>query len=180
MYPFIRLVKEFVKFRSASPLGVTDMHVSHHRCWPWDLDMMIELNNGRALTLYDLSRLPLADRVGLIRTLRQQRWALTMAGASVRYRRRVRPFERVEIRSRAVCWDARFMYLEQSMWCGGQAASHILYRAAVTSSQGIVPTEKVIAALAPGTVSPEIPAWIAAWIDAETERPWPPEMTLTS
>ncbi|MEM6406951.1 MAG: acyl-CoA thioesterase [Pseudomonadota bacterium] len=174
MYPFIRLAKEFFKFRNAPSLGLTDTHVSHHICWPWDIDLWMELNNGRTLTLYDLSRLPLAKRVGLIRVLRDQRWGLTMAGASVRYRRRVRMFQRVEIRSRAVCWDEKFLYLEQSMWSGGEATSHILYRSAVTDKAGIVTPERVIAALAPGAESPEIPDWIAAWIAAEAQRPWPP------
>lgn len=174
MYPFIRLIKEFVKFRNAAPLGLTDTHVSTHICWPWDIDPWMELNNGRTLTLYDLSRLPLARRTGLIRVLREQKWGLTMAGASVRYRRRVRMFQKVQIRSRVVGWDARFMYLEQSMWRDAEAASHILYRAAVTDKNGIVPTQKLADALAPGALSPKLPRWVTAWIDAESQRPWPP------
>ncbi len=34
MYPFIRFAKEVIKFRSAPPLGLRDVHVSHHRIWP--------------------------------------------------------------------------------------------------------------------------------------------------
>lgn len=174
MYPFIRLAKEFFKFRNAAPLELTGTHVSHHICWPWDIDLWMELNNGRTLTIFDLSRLPLAKRVGLIEVLRQKKWAMTMAGASVRYRRRVLPFHRVEIRSRAVCWDNKFMYLEQSMWRRGECTSHILYRAAVVEKQGIVSPKRVLDALAPGAPAPEIPEWIAAWIAAEAQRPWPP------
>ncbi|WP_298361456.1 acyl-CoA thioesterase [uncultured Litoreibacter sp.] len=174
MYPVIRLIKEFVKFRNAPDLGLTDTHVSTHRCWPWDIDLWMELNNGRTLTLYDLSRLPLAKRAGLIRALNDNKWGLTMAGASVRYRRRVRMFQKVEIRSRAVCWDDKFLYLEQSMWSKGEATSHILYRAAVTDKNGIVPTAKIVEAVAPGAETPDVPDWIAAWIDAEARRPWPP------
>ena len=174
MYPFIRLIKEFIKFRNAPDLGLTDTHVSHHTCWPWDIDLWMELNNGRTLTIYDLSRLPLAKRVGLITVLKKKRWGLTMAGASVRYRRRVRMFDRVEIRSRAVCWDDKFLYLEQSMWCRGEATSHILYRSAVTDRNGIVSPDQVIDALAPGATTPDMPDWIAAWIAAESQRPWPP------
>lgn len=175
MYPIFRLIKELIKYNNAPPLDLTEEHVSHHICWPWDLDTMLELNNGRTLTLYDLSRFPLARRVGLFRALRENRWGLTMAGASVRYRRRVRAFQRVEIRSRAVCWDARFVYLEQSMWLKGVCTSHVLYRSAVTDQNGIVPPEKVVAAVKPGAVSPPIPKWIAAWIAAEEDRPWPPQ-----
>ncbi|MDA8747660.1 acyl-CoA thioesterase [Litoreibacter sp.] len=174
MYPIIRLVKEFIKFRNAPDLGPLDTHVSTHICWPWDIDPWMELNNGRTLTLYDLSRLPLAKRTGLIKVLRAKQWGLTMAGASVRYRRRVRAFQKVEIRSRFVCWDEKFLYLEQSMWRNGEAASHILYRAAVTDKGGMIPSSRVIEALPYETEAPEIPDWINVWIAAESYRPWPP------
>ena len=95
MYPFVRMVKEGWKFRKASALSLTDTHVSHHICWPWDLDMWVELNNGRTLTLYDLGRIPMAVRTGLIDVLRGNRWGITVAGNTVRYRRRVRAFDPV-------------------------------------------------------------------------------------
>jgi len=175
MYPFIRMGKELWTSRKASPLGLTEIHVSHHLCWPWDIDIWGELNNGRTLTLYDLGRIPLAARTGLIGALRRNRWGLTMAGASVRYRRRIRSFERIEMRSRAICWDARFLYLEQSMWRrDGDCAGHVLYRSAVTGRDGIVPPERVLAAMGRPVLSPPMPDWVRAWTEAEAQRPWPP------
>lgn len=175
MYPFFRLAWQFFVHRNAPKLSVLDTHVSHHYCLPWDIDVWAELNNGRTLTLYDMGRLPLARRAGLIKVLRDNRWGLTMAGCSVRYRRRVRMFDKIEMRSRAVCWDDKFIYLEQSMWKQGDCTSHILYRSAVTDRNGIVPTAKIITALDPDLQSPAIPDWIKNWIAADATRPWPPE-----
>lgn len=174
MYPVLRTFKELWMARNASELPLTGTHVSHHMCWPWDLDMWIELNNGRTLTLFDLGRITLAKRTGITRVLFQNKWGLTMAGASVRYRRRIRMFDRFEMRSRAIAWDARFVYLEQSMWRRGECANHVLFRSAVTSPDGIVPPQKVIEALGLDMPSPPIPDWVQAWIDADNERPWPP------
>lgn len=174
MFPFIRFAKELLIHRNDPKLALTDIHVSHHRCWPWDIDMFGELNNGRTLTLYDLGRLPLAMRVGFLTVLREKKWGSTMAGASVRYRRRIRMFERFEMRSRVVCWDERFIYLEQSIWVDEQPASHILYRSAVTDQNGIVSTVKVIEAMGVEMTVHEIPQWISEWIKAEDHRPWPP------
>lgn len=175
MYPFVRMIKELVISRGAPPLPVTGTHVSYHRCWPWDIDMWRELNNGRTLTLYDLGRIPLALRTGLAGAMARHRWAVTMAGASVRYRRRVRSFDRLEMRSRLLCWDARFLYLEQSMWrADGECASHVLFRAAVTDAGGLVSTDRVLAAMGLEMASPPMPDWVANWIAAEDTRPWPP------
>ena len=176
MYPIGRLLWEFWEHRNAAPLPREGIHISHHRVWPWDIDLFMELNNGRVLTLYDLGRLPLAGRVGLVKVLRENSWGLTMAGASVRYRSRVRAFQKVEIRSRAIAYDDRFIYLEQSMWRGATCCSHILYRSAVTDKSGIVPPERVMEALGAPLESPPMPGWVEAWIEAEAKRPWPPEM----
>ncbi len=175
MFPFIRLAKDILVARKKSPLGLTDLHVSHHMVWPWDLDMFVELNNGRALTLYDLGRLGMAARNGLVSTLKREGWGMTMAGSSVRYRRRLHVFERFEMRSRAVCWDDKFTYIEQSMWkADGECASHVLYRAAITDENGIVVPDRILEALGQDVKSPTPPDWIAAWIEAEALRPWPP------
>lgn len=176
MYPFVRLVKETVKFRNAPPLPILGTHVSHHICWPWDIDPWKELNNGRTLTLFDLGRIPMATRTGLIKVLRANRWGIAVAGNSTRYRRRVRAFQRIEMRSRCIGWDARFIYMEQGMWLGSECSSHILIRAAFTSADGIVQPSKVLAEMGVPEQSPELPDWVQAWIAADGERPWPPQM----
>lgn len=176
MFPFVRLIKDVALARRQPRLArLTDMHVSHHICWPHDLDIWLELNNGRALSLYDLGRSALAERTGLITILRQRKWGLTMAGTSTRFRRRIHGFERFEMRSRALCWDDRFVYLEQSMWKrSGDCASHVLYRAAVTDKNGIVAPQKVLAALGQDETSPAMPDWVRNWTKADATRPWPP------
>jgi len=175
MYPFLRMLGQQVAHRNAPRLPLTGTHVSRHICWPWDIDPWLELNNGRSLTLYDLGRIPLAGRIGMIEVLRQKGWSLTMAGVSVRWRRRVRTFERVEMRSRCVGWDARFMYLDQSMWKkNGECASQALYRSALVGAQGIVPPARFAEALGADPTSPPLPDWVAAWIAADAARPWPP------
>ncbi|MEZ5776831.1 MAG: acyl-CoA thioesterase [Paracoccaceae bacterium] len=175
MYPFARMMKEIWINRRAAPLGLHEAHVSYHICWPWDLDLWVELNNGRTLTLFDLGRIPLALRTGLARVLRQKGWGITVAGNSTRYRRRVRMFDRLEMVSRFVGWDDRFLYTEQSMWRGGECTSHMLLRSAVTSGAGIVPTAEIVAALGQSVERPALPDWIKAWIAADAARPWPPE-----
>lgn len=174
MYPLIRFAKEMLKFRSAPALTPTGTHVSTHMCWPWDLDPWWELNNGRTLTLFDLGRIPLAQRTGLIPILREKGWGITVAGNSTRYRRRIRAFERFTMISRTVGWDARFVYMEQSMWRGAECCNQVLIRSAVTSATGIVPPARVMEALGHGPDSPPLPDWVAAWIAADATRPWPP------
>lgn len=183
MYPFARMIKEMIVHRNAPPLALGAVHVSHHICWPWDLDPWMELNNGRTLTLFDLGRIPFARRMGLIEVLRARGWGMAVAGASVRYRRRVTAFRRLEMRTRALGWDDRFLYMEQAMFAGGEATAHILLRSAITrrGKGGIIPPADLDRALGGTGNSPALPGWVRAWADTDAARPWPPMMdTLPS
>ncbi|MTH33005.1 thioeseterase [Paracoccus limosus] len=174
MYPILRFAKEMLKYRRQPRIGMLEAHVSTHRCWPWDLDPWIELNNGRTLTLYDLGRVPMAMRTGILPTLRTRGWGITVAGNSVRYRRRIRAFDRFTMVSRTLGWDARFLYMEQSIWRAGECCNHMLLRGAITGPQGIVPPAELMAAVGAAPDSPPLPGWVVAWIAADAQRPWPP------
>ncbi|MEL6838618.1 MAG: acyl-CoA thioesterase [Pseudomonadota bacterium] len=174
MYPIVRLIKEVLRARRMPVLSPLDTHVSHHRCWPQDIDQFIEMNNGRILTILDLGRTGLAQRVGLLRALSKNRWGLTVAGSSVMYRKRIRPFVKFRVVSKCVGWDERFMYLDQSMWIDDQCAVQALYRTAVTDRNGIVRPERLMAAMGLRDQSPAFPEWVQRWIDADKVRPWPP------
>lgn len=176
MYPVVRMIKEFWVHRNAPALPTFGTHISHHICWPWDIDLWIELNNGRTLTLYDLGRLVMARRIGLLAVAKQKGWGISVAGAVVRYRKRVRMFDRVEMRSRSLGFDHRFTYVEQSMWRGDMCCSHIVLRMAVTDAAGIVGPARVADALGGDIPNPPLPEWVQTWIKAEDLRPWPPEM----
>lgn len=174
MYPFVRLIKDLFIARRMPALDPLDTHISHHRCWPQDIDQFIEMNNGRILTILDLGRTGLAQRVGLLRALSKNRWGLTIAGCSVRYRKRIRPFVRFRTVSKCIGWDERFMYLDQSIWIGNECAVQALYRSAATDKNGIVRPERLMAAMGLRDASPVLPDWVQSWIDADSTRPWPP------
>lgn len=174
MYPFIRMVKEIIKFRNAPKLGIFDTHRSSHVCWPWDIDLWLELNNGRTLTLFDLGRIPLATRTGMSDLLKRNGWGIAVAGASVRYRKRVRAFQKIEMRSRFIGWDDKFTYMEQSMWRNGECTSHILIRGAITDHGGLVRADRFEKELGWSGPRPALPEWVTAWCEADDMRPWPP------
>jgi acyl-CoA thioesterase FadM len=174
MYPVIRIIKEIITSKTRPALPPLGTHVSHHRCWPQDLDTYLEMNNGRILTILDIGRTGLGIRTGLVRALRQSGWGLTMAGASVRYRKRIRPFAKFRTVSTCVGWDDKFMYLDQSIWIKDTCAAQALYRAAVTDKSGIIHPDRLLAAMGQTGPAPLLPDWVQNWIDADRNRPWPP------
>ncbi len=176
MYPLVRMAAAIIRGRRAPPMALLDTHVSHHICWPWDIDPWMELNNGRALTLFDLGRVGAGQRIGLPAALRRNGWGLAVAGSSVRYRRRTRAFDRLTMTTRCAGWDERFIYTEQALWKDGACSVHVLIRSAVAGPEGIVPPARLAEALGLSGDSPPLAGWIRAWIEADATRPWPPGM----
>jgi len=176
MYPFVRLTAAVIRAKYQPALDLKKPHISNHICLPWDLDIWLEMNNGIILSLFDIGRSAYAVRTGLVQVLRQHKWGLAVAGSSVRYRRRVRIFDRYQTRTLLLARDDKFFYLQQSMWRGDQATSSVLYRTAVTDKNGIVPPQKVADAMGYPDWNPPLPEYVQHWIDADATRPWPPEI----
>ena len=175
MYPYIRMAASVIKHSRGPKIGLDDIFESHHRIMPWDIDIFGELNNGTTLTILDLNRLSFGGRIGWNTTLLKNGWMMTMAGVSVRYRKRIRVFDKIKITARAVGRDDRFVYILQSIWRKGEAATQALYRVAVTDKNGIIAPQDLAEAMGHSDWNPKMPDWVLAWIEAEGKRPWPPE-----
>jgi hypothetical protein len=105
-----------------------------------------------------------------------QGWRFTVAGSSIRYRKRVTVFNQLKVNTRLLGWDDRFLYFQQSMWKKNEPISSILIRSAVTDNNGIVESDrfaKVINYKGPELI---LPNWAKDWSRAESARTWPPEI----
>ncbi|MEM6384951.1 MAG: thioesterase family protein [Pseudomonadota bacterium] len=175
MYPVFRMAKELIRNRNTEELALGDTHVCTMRVRPWDIDPFLELNNGRILTLFDLGRFGLLQRMNMPKMLRQNGWYGAVGGSVVRYRRRITVFQKLELRTRVIGWDDRFTYIEQAFWRGSECCAHAIVRIVVTSGKGIVPTADLAAAFNFPVDSPALPDWVRRWSEAEANRTWPPD-----
>ena len=174
MYPIIRFITTSIRAHRSQKIAIDAVARTCFRTRPWDIDMFREVNNGRILTLYDLGRFDLAIRTGLASTLKKHRWGLVVAGSTVRYRQRVRMFEKAEIYTQVAGFDDRWFYIMQSMWVGDTPTSSILLRTGVTRQGRVVPAAEVLEAMNMTHWSPGLHGWVEDWIQSEESRPWPP------
>lgn len=175
MYPLIRFFDVMIRGRWRAPLRPEERSTLGMTVWPWDCDMYGEINNGRHLTLFDLGRFDLGVRTGLMTVLRQQKWGLVVAGSTIRYRRRLTPFQRYSLHTLLVARDEKWFYFVQSTVHKGTVCSSGLLRTGVTSKGRVIPTQDVADALGHPDWNTPMPAWVKAWADSDATRPWPPE-----
>lgn len=174
MYPFVRLLSISLKAYRSPRQHFSDVGHCSFRAQPFDIDMFMEMNNGRHLTLYDLGRFDLSLKCGLPRVLKERRWGLVVAGASLRFRRRIRMFDRIDMRTQLVGKDSRFFYFHQAMYVKDQPCSSLLARTGVTEKGKLVDTARVFEAMGEPETEHHLPEWVQNWADADHHRPWPP------
>ncbi|MEM7526358.1 MAG: acyl-CoA thioesterase [Pseudomonadota bacterium] len=175
MYPYLRLALTVFQAARAPAIAPGGATIIKTRCWPWDADPFLELNNGRHLTLFDLGRFAFGMRFGLLPVLRQRRWSLVVGGSTTQYRRRIRLFERFEILTRCLARDEKWFYFEQITLSRGKPCSAAFVRTAVVAGpKGTVPTQEVMTALGQDHWYGTLPDWASALETADRSRPWPP------
>ena len=178
MYPFFRYTKTIaqaaISKQKGNNLGFDDTSEIEIRCSLTDIDNFLEMNNGRVLTLFDLGRTDFAIRTGLGTQLLKQRWGLVVAGSTIQYRKRIRAFDKVTIKTHIAAIDARWIYVEQSMWVKGKPCSSALLRTGVTKGGKVVATAQVLASLNKAGWQLPPTGYVAEWIESDDDRPWPP------
>ena len=176
MYPIFRFFLEMRRARKLPALPIGETHVTKITCMPWDIDYQMEMNNGRILTLFDIGRVALFERHGVIKPMAALKWYGTVAGSTIRYRRRITLFQKLEMRTRVIGADERFNYIDQSFWrSDGECCAHVVLRTAITTGKGIIPVSEVIEKLGLDYDGLPLPEWVKAWDASEQQRPWPPE-----
>ena len=138
--------------------GLLDEATVRFRVWPNDLDTNLHMNNGRYLTLLDLGRLDLLLRNGAIRPVMREKWYPVLAGCEIRFRRPLNLFQRFEIRTRIVTWDAKWVYLEQRILRKGELAMHAYLKGVFVAKQGgSVPVTRLLELMGISQAPPAMP-----------------------
>ena len=167
MIPVARALRVLLAARRRPRRHPLEDSVVAFRVWPNDLDVNLHMNNGRYLTLMDLGRLDLIVRIGVLGTLRRRRWNPVIGSLEIRYRRSLLPFQEYGIRTRLLCWDDRWFFLEQRFERRGDLVAVALVKGLFLGPEGRVPTQQVVDAPAHRIASPPPPEAVTAWQEAE-------------
>ena len=109
------------------------------RVWPNDLDINLHMNNGRYLTIMDLGRADLMIRCGLGKVILKRRWMPVLGAVTIQYRRSLSPFQGFRLRTRILCWDEKWVFLEHRVKSlDGQVAAVAIAKGLLRSPAGLV------------------------------------------
>lgn len=137
------------------------------RVWPTDLDINLHMNNGRYLTIMDLGRVDLMLRTGLGRMAMKRRWSPLVGSAVIRFRRSLDPFQQYQLKSRILCWDEKWFFIEQRFVRMNEEVAVGLVKGLLRGRQGNIPSAGVLEAMNLRITSPEMPSAVRIWHETE-------------
>lgn len=162
MYPYLRLARVLISSRMKPKLGFfsKESDVIPLMVLPQDIDPFLELNNGRYVTLLDLGRYGFGTRVDINTFLKKNQWSLTITGTYNEYRHRLRLFQKFELKTKIIGYDANWFYFFQKIERNEKTFMASVVKYAFTSKNGIVKPEEVLNAIGEPYDPNQLPNWV--------------------
>jgi acyl-CoA thioesterase FadM len=165
VYPWLRLIRIGFSALTQPKAGLLDSTSVRLRVWPNDLDFNAHVNNGRYLTLADMGRVHWFLRTGVLATARKHNAFPIVGDAMAKFRRDLRLFEKVEIRTRLLGWDHKWGFLEHRFVRMDRVLGVVAIRGVFKGAGGNLDPQEVLSDMAVATPSPALPEWTQRFND---------------
>lgn len=164
-----RMLRVFIIALLKPRIGLFDTSVLSFRVLPTDLDINLHMNNSRYLSVMDLGRADLLIRAGMLGVVRRKRWKPVAGGIAIKFRRPLMPFQRFTLTTRLLCWDEKWLYMEQRLESAKRVHAVATVRGLFVGPDGSVPSRITLEHLGHRGESPSFPAEVRsllAWAEA--------------
>ncbi len=163
-----RLIRVVIAALMRPPLDLLATSEVILRVWPSDLDLNLHMNNGRYFTVMDLGRIDLMIRTGVVAWMWRRKWTPVVGSETMRFRRALKPFQRYRLKTRVLCWDERWVFLEQRFESEtGELAALGLVKAVLTAERRTMRPKEVLKIMGMLRRSPPMSPAVKAWALAE-------------
>ena len=168
MVLLFRFIGALIRGAFQPRIGPFDETVVRMRVWPNDLDLNMHASSGRYISFMDAARVAMLVRFGAFGKVIRRGWRPVVGGTIITYRRSLYLFERMTIRSRIVCWDEKWFYMEHIIEkANGELAAKARVRALFRAREGNVPPREIGRLAGHDVESPPLPGWVLHWREAD-------------
>jgi len=111
---------------------------------PNDIDINLHMNNGRYLTICDLSRVDMFIRSGLAKTMLKEKWMPVIAEHTMKYKRPLNLFRKYEVKMEIVSWDEKMFQMVHTFIVGGRVVAEGTSLGCIVSKNGVIEPVEVM------------------------------------
>jgi acyl-CoA thioesterase FadM len=147
------------------------------RVWPTDADLSL-MNHASYLTIMEQGRIDFILRSGFLRLMLRHHWSAVLGSMTVQFRSPLRRFQRFRLRTRVVCWDEQWLFLEHQISRKSRIVAGGLAKIAILSKRGRLAPAEALRAFGVTVASPPVAAMVRSLQDGEREmhervQAWP-------
>jgi len=164
-----RMLRVFITALLKPRIDLLDCSVLGFQVLPTDLDLNMHMTNARYLSIMDLGRTDLLIRSGMLGLVKRERWMPVVGSIDIKFRRPLLPFRSFNLSTRLLCWDEKWLYMEQRLESSKGVHAIATVRGLFHSRYGSVPSREVLDRMGHREVSPPFPTQVLclmAWEEA--------------
>ena len=105
------------------------------RVLPNDIDLNFHMNNGRYLTICDLTRIDMFIRTGLLKTMLKEKWIPVISEHTMKYKKGLSLFQKYEVKMEVIGWDDKAFKMVHTFWVNDRVVAE-------GTSQGVIVCKK--------------------------------------
>lgn len=114
------------------------------RVLPNDIDINMHMNNGRYLTICDLSRVDMFIRSGLAKTMLKKKWMPVISEHTMSYKKPLRMFQKYNVEMKIIDWNEKSFQMTHTFLVDGKVFAMGTSKGCVINKNGVIPPEKVM------------------------------------
>lgn len=145
---YLRLL--FIYFRAKRSSVITLDNLSNQlnlTVLPNDLDISFHVNNGRYLTLCDLSRFDLFVRSGLLAVMKQKKWVPLISYHDMNFKASLKLFQRFTLDMEIRDYDEKYFYSDHVFRVGNKIIAKGRSESVIRGREGVISPQQVVEAV---------------------------------
>lgn len=114
------------------------------RVLPNDIDINLHMNNGRYLTICDLTRVDMFIRTGLAKTMIKEKWIPVISEHTMKYKKPLKLFQKYIIKMEITGWDDKSFKMLHTFVVNDRIVAEGTSCGVIVSKKGVIPPVDVM------------------------------------
>ena len=111
---------------------------------PNDIDINLHMNNGRYLTICDLTRVDMFIRTGLAKTMIHEKWMPVISEHTMIYKKPLKLFRKYKVKMQIIDWDDRVFNMIHIFTIGDRIIAEGTSKGVIVGKNGVVSPDEVM------------------------------------
>jgi len=114
------------------------------RVLPNDIDINMHMNNGRYLTICDLTRVDMFIRTGLAKTMFLEKWIPVISEHTMKYKKGLKLFQQYNVHMEIIGWDDKVFKMVHTFIVNDRVVAEGTSMGVIVGKNGVIPPEQVM------------------------------------